>query len=181
MGKILKIREVGDMILEEVCKEVEPNYILSDEIKNIIDDLKETLEYSTGYGIACPQIGVLKRIIILKAKKESVSYEDAQDIPLTIMINPVWKKITDDTDIQYEGCMSVPNIRGKVRRYKEINVKYYNELGEKIQEKINGFYARLIQHECDHLDGIVFLDKVEKPHGFATTQMINKYDLKNKI
>ena len=94
------------------------------------------------------------------------------------MINPTWKKLTEDTDVQYEGGMSVPSISGKVERYKNIELTYYNEDGEKIVKQINGFLARLVQHECDHLDGIVFLDKVKRPNGFATKENIEKYNLR---
>lgn len=76
--------------------------------------------------------------------------------------------------------MSVPIIRGKVERYKNIELTYYNESGEKIVQQLNGFFARLIQHECDHLDGMVFLERVNEPNGFATIEMINKFNLKQE-
>ena len=150
------------------------------EILDIIEDLKATLEFGTGLGIAAPQIGVNKRIIVVGAKKENIKYNDAEEIPITAMINPIWKKISEDTDIQYEGCMSVPVIRGKVERYKNIELTYFNENGEKIVRQVNGFFARLVQHECDHLDGIVFLEKVKEHNGFATVDSINKYNLRDK-
>lgn len=138
------------------------------------------MEFGTGLGIAAPQIGVNKRIIVVGAKKENIKYNDAEEIPITAMINPIWKKILEDTDIQYEGCMSVPVIRGKVERYKNIELTYFNENGEKIVRQVNGFFARLVQHECDHLDGIVFLEKVKEHNGFATVDSINKYNLRDK-
>lgn len=177
MGKVLKIREVGDPILEKECDEVDIKNINKD-ILEIIEDLKSTLEFGTGLGIASPQIGVNKRIIVVCAKKENIKYNDVEEIPITAMINPAWKNLLEDTDIQYEGCMSVPGIRGKVERYKNIELTYYNENGEKIVKKISGFFARLVQHECDHLDGIVFLEKVKGPNGFATVENINKYNLR---
>ena len=76
--------------------------------------------------------------------------------------------------------MSVPTIRGKVERYKKIELTYYNEKGEKIVKEISGFFARLVEHECDHLDGIVFLEKVKGPNGFATIENIKKYNLRNE-
>lgn len=121
-----------------------------------------------------------KRIIVVGAKKIYIKYNDAEEIEITAMINPNWKKVSDDTDVQYEGCMSVPSIRGKVERYKNIELTYYNENGEKIVKKLNGFFARLVQHECDHLDGIVFLEKVKEHNGFATKENIDKYNLRNK-
>ena len=96
------------------------------------------------------------------------------------MINPVWKKVSEKTNIEYEGCLSVPSIRGKVERYKKIEVNYYNEKGEHIEKTVQGFTARDIQHECDHLDGIVFLERVTGHDGFATKEMIKKFDLRNK-
>lgn len=179
MGKVLKIREVGDPILQKKCNEIDIKNI-NREILDIIEDLKATLEFGTGLGIATPQIGVNKRIIVVGAKKENIKYNDAEEIPITAMINPIWKKISEDTDIQYEGCMSVPVIRGKVERYKNIELTYFNENGEKIVRQVNGFFARLVQHECDHLDGIVFLEKVKEHNGFATVDNINKYNLRDK-
>lgn len=179
MGKVLRVREVGDPILEKLSEDVDVNNI-NEEILDVIEDLKETLEYGTGLGIAAPQIGINKRIIVVGAKKENIKYDDAEDIPITAMINPTWTKLSEDTDIQYEGCMSVPTIRGKVERYKNIELTYYNESGEKIIKQLNGFFARLIQHECDHLNGIVFLDKVKEKNGFATVENIKKYNLREK-
>ena len=179
MGKVLKVREVGDPILEKQCDEVNIKNITEDII-DIIEDLKSTLEYGTGLGISAPQIGIDKRIIVVGAKKKNIKYNDAEEIPITAMLNPTWKKLTEDTDVQYEGCMSVPVIRGKVERYKNIELTYYNEKGEKIVKKSNGFFARLVQHECDHLDGIVFLDKVKGPNGFSTKENIDKYNLRNE-
>ena len=177
MGKVLKIREVGDPILSKISNDVDVKNI-NEEILEIIEDLKTTLEFGTGLEIAAPQIGINKRIIVVGAKKEDIQYNDAEDIPITPMINPSWKAITKETDVQYEGCMSVPIIRGKVERYKDIELTYYNENGEKIVKQLKGLFARLIQHECDHLDGIVFLDKVKEKNGFATVDNINKYNLR---
>ena len=126
MGKVLKIREVGDPILTKICDKVDIKNI-DENVFDIIDDLKTTLEFGTGLGISAPQIGVNKRIIVVGAKKENVKYNDAEEIPITAMINPVWEKISDETDIQFEGCMSVPSIRGKVERYKNIKLTMKKE------------------------------------------------------
>ena len=177
MGKVLKVREVGDPILNKISDEVDIKNI-DEYILDIIEDLKSTLEFGKGLGIAAPQIGINKRIIVVGAKKENIKYNDAEEIPVTAMINPTWIKLSKETDIQYEGCMSVPSIRGRVERYKNIELTYYNEKGEKIVKQLNGFLARLVQHECDHLDGIVFLERVKEKNGFATVDNINKYNLR---
>lgn len=176
MGKILKIREIGDPVLGNICEEVDVKNI-DKEIMDNIEDLKATLNFTDGFGIAAPQIGINKRIAIIQVNKEKCSYKNCEDVPTTVMINPIWKEISKKTDIQYEGCLSVPSVRGKVERYTNIEVTYYNEQGEKIVKEVSGFTARDIQHECDHLDGIVFIEKVKGPNGFATKEMINMFNL----
>lgn len=179
MGKVLRIREVGDPILTEKCKDIDIKNI-NQEILEEIEDLKETLNFTEGFGIAAPQAGINKRIVIIQINKEKCTYKDCEEVPTTVMINPTWKKLSNETEIQYEGCLSVPTIRGKVERYTNIEVTYYNEKGEEITKQVKGFTARDIQHECDHLDGIVFLEKVIHPNGFATIGMINKFNLKEE-
>ena len=176
MGKIIKVREVGDPVLNKISEQVDITNIDKDII-DIIDDLKATLEDGVGLGIAAPQIGINKRIILVGAKKENVRYNDAEDIPLTAMLNPRWEKLSDETDIQFEAWLSVPAIAGKVERYKDISLQYYNEQGERIEKQIHGFFARLIQHECDHLDGFTLLNRVTEKEGFATKENRKKYNL----
>ena len=173
MGKIIKVREVGDPVLNRISEEVDITNI-NDDIIDTIEDLKATLEDGVGVGIAAPQIGINKRIIVVGAEKENVRYNDAEDIPLTAMINPKWEKISDETDIQFEACLSVPSISGKVERYKNIKLEYFNEQGEKIEKEVHGFFARLIQHECDHLDGFTLLNRVTEKDGFSTKENVKK-------
>ena len=179
MGKVLKIREVGDPILNKISDEVDIENI-NEESLEIIEDLKSTLEFGTGLGIAAPQIGINKRIIVVGAKKKNIKYNNAEEIPVTAMLKKKKKKISKETDIQYEGCMSVPSIRGRVERYKDIELTYYDENGKQIIKQVHGLFARLVQHECEHLDGIVFLEKVKEKNGFATIDNINKYNLMEK-
>lgn len=179
MSRVLKVREVGDPILSIKCKEVDTRNI-NKEILEEIEDLKETLNYTGGFGIAAPQVGIDRRIVIIQVDKEKCTYKDCEEVPTTIMINPTWKNLSEEREIEFEGCLSVPCIRGKVERYTNIEVTYYNEKGERVINQAKGFTARDIQHECDHLDGIVFLEKVKEHNGFATKEMINKFNLKEK-
>lgn len=179
MAKVLQIREVGNPILGIKCKEVDINNI-NQEILDEIEDLKETLNFTEGFGIAAPQAGLNRRIVIIQVDKEKCSYKNCEDVPTTVMINPTWKKLSDETEGEFEGCLSVPNLRGKVERYTHIEVTYFNEQGQKIVKEAKGFTARNIQHECDHLDGIVFLEKVKDHNGFATAENIRKYNLKEE-
>ncbi len=177
MGRVLKVREVGDPILNIKCKEVDIKNI-NKEILEEIEDLKETLNYTEGFGIAAPQAGIDRRIVIIQVDKEKCTYKDCEEVPTTVMINPTWRNISEEIESEFEGCLSVPSIRGKVERYTKIEVTYYNEKGERVIKQVKGFTARDIQHECDHLDGIVFLEKVKDHNGFATKEMIDKFKLK---
>lgn len=177
MGKNICIRTVGDPVLYKKSERVDK---LSLEVLDIIEDLKETLKYSEGFGIAAPQIGINKRIVLINVDSENCTYQDVEEIKDLVLINPVWKNITEEKYSEYEGCLSVPEIKGIVERYYKIELKY---LDEKFNEQIkilSGFSARVVQHECDHLDGIVFLDRVSS-NGFATRKNIQKYNLKDNL
>ena len=165
-GKTLRIREVGDPILSIKCKKVDVKNLTNEDYVDI-EDMKASLDFSGGFGIAAPQVGINKRIIIIKVDKEKCSYKDCEDVPTTVMINPTWKPISEEKYIEFEGCLSVPTIRGK----------YYDESGIRVKKMVSGFTARDIQHECDHIDGIVFLDKVI-PNGYATLDMIKQFELR---
>ena len=177
MGKNICIRTVGDPVLFKKSERVDK---LSLEVLDIIEDLKETLKYSEGFGIAAPQIGINKRIVLINVDSENCTYQDVEEIKDLVLINPVWKNITEEKYSEYEGCLSVPEIKGIVERYYKIELKY---LDEKFNEQIkilSGFSARVVKHECDHLDGIVFLDRVSS-NGFATRKNIQKYNLKDNL
>ena len=102
MGRILKIREVGDPILSTRCEEVDINQI-NKELLEQIEDMKETLNFTEGFGIAAPQVGVNKRIVIIQVDKEKCSYKDCEEVPTTVMINPTWRKLSEEKTIEYEG------------------------------------------------------------------------------
>ena len=118
MGKVLRIREVGDPILGIKCKDVDIENI-NNEILEEIEDLKETLNFSEGFGIAAPQAGINRRIVIIQINKEKCTYKDCEEVPTTVMLNPTWKKLSDNTNIEFEGCLSIPSIR-KDSRYSYI-------------------------------------------------------------
>ena len=177
-GKVLKIREIGDPVLNKKSKNIPLDKIKSKEVREVISNLKETFEYNEGLGIAAPQIGENVNIILVKVEKEKCTYENAEEVPLTIMINPKIKATTDKTDIQFEGCLSLPgNVRGKVERFLEVSVSYYTENGEIVKRKVSGFFARLLQHETDHLNGEIFIYKLTDPRAISTKENINKFKL----
>ncbi|MCX8074004.1 MAG: peptide deformylase [Clostridia bacterium] len=173
-GKVLKLREIGDPILKQVCKQV---YISKKDkkVKEVMANLKTTFEYVGGFGIAAPQIGEDLRIIVIGVDKEKCRYEGAEDVPTTVMINPVISILDEEKTLDYEGCFSVPVIRGQVGRYKKIKVDFYDEKYKSQSWTVEGYTARLIQHECDHLDGIVFMQKVEDMAGVTTIDNLNNF------
>jgi peptide deformylase len=150
---VRKITTYPDPILQKVSRKIEINELQKNEIKTLIADLIETMYQSDGVGIAAPQIGESVKICVI-AKK----FADGFDNDLTL-INPVWQKKTILKESGEEGCLSVPNVYGKVKRYKKISVEAMNEQGKIINFNASKFFARIIQHEIDHLNGVLFIEK----------------------
>jgi len=158
LGKIRKIVQLGRPILRKIAKEVED--IKSQEIQNLINDLILTCIDSQGMGIASPQIGVSKRIFIMASHPNS-RYPHAPKMKPKAIINPEILSYSDEVEKDWEGCLSLPNIRGLVPRATKIEVRYMTQKGEIVQEVLEGFLARIFQHEFDHLNSKVFIDRVE--------------------
>lgn len=155
------IAEIGHPILRKKTLEVPSKKIKSIEISKIIKNLVEVMRLYNGAGLAANQIFYNWRICVLEIKNNS-RYKYLPNIPLKILINPKIKILNYKYTFQsYEGCLSVPNLRGKVERYKKIKVNYYNENAEYKSEIIKGYEAVVYQHEIDHLDGVLFTDKVK--------------------
>ena len=121
----------------------------------LIDDMLETMHALAGAGLAAPQIGVNQRVVIFGIEKNE-RYPEAEVVPLTILINPIIEPLSNEMEDDWEGCLSLPGMRGIVPRYKSIRYQGFNEKGERFQRDVSGFHARVVQHECDHLDGILY-------------------------
>ena len=121
----------------------------------LISDLQDTMHAENGAGIAAPQIGVNQRVVLFGFEKNP-RYPSAEPIPQTILINPQITLLSDQMEAGWEGCLSVPGMRGLVSRYTHIRYSGYDQNGEKIIREASGFHARVVQHECDHLDGILY-------------------------
>jgi len=130
------------------------------EIQQLIETMQGTLASTQGVGIAAPQISVSKRIIII-ASRPTPRYPSAPLMEPTAMINPAFQTLSDTREKDWEGCLSIPGIRALVPRYKEILINYTNQQGVLVEAKLEGFVARVFQHEFDHLEGKVYLDRVE--------------------
>lgn len=155
----LKIAQKGASILEIIAEEVTKEEMGSFWIESFIQAMYETMMQQNGVGIAAPQVYLSKRIIIV-ASKPNVRYPDAPEMSPICMINPVIIEKSEHLLSGEEGCLSVPIERGIVLRSEMINLKYYTQQGEEVIERFEGFPARIIQHEIDHLNGILFVDRL---------------------
>ena len=175
MFKDFNIAQIGHPILRNKTKDIPINEIKSENTQKIIEKMIKTMRKHNGAGLAANQIYEPIRICIIEVL-DNPRYKHLNTIPLKILINPkvIIKKDTA-TFNSYEGCLSVPNLRGKVKRYNTINVTYYNMDAKKITEDIKGLESIVYQHEIDHLDGYLFTDKVEDNSTLVTYENYQKY------
>ncbi len=154
---VREIKQLGEEILKEISELVIAD---SEYIQSVIGDLTDTLRETGGVGIAAPQIGVPLRIIVMEVKKNR-RYPGRSDFPLTVLINPEYQILENTEEIDYEGCLSVPGMRGLVKRHQKIEVRYIDAEMIRRTLTLEGFPARIVQHELDHLNGMSFLNRVE--------------------
>ena len=162
---ILKLREMGDPVLRQKAALV--STISGLKVQTLIQDMLTTVYDVEGLGLAAPQVGTSQRIFII-ASHPNERYPYAPEIPPFAVINPQILAHSIDTEKDFEGCLSIPGLRGIVPRWREIEVTYQTQEGETKQEKMDGMVARIFQHELDHLDGILFVDRVESTHDLYT-------------
>ena len=161
------IAQLGNPVLRQIA---DPIYdIQAAWVQTLIHDLLLTLQNSNGVGIAAPQVSISRRLLIVASHPNS-RYPNAPQMDPTPMINPRIIEHSDHTVKDWEGCLSVPGIRGLVPRYDEITVTYTDPHNQQQTQTLSGFVARIFQHEFDHLDGKVFLDHVEAPTDLITEQ-----------
>lgn len=158
MANIRQIAQLGAPILRQRAAPVTD--IWAPAIQIIINDMRDTLANSGGVGLAAPQIFQSWRIIIVASRPTS-RYPYAPEMQPTIMINPSYRALSEETEKDWEGCLSIPGIRARVPRYKHIAITYTDVDGEPATQTLDDFVARIFQHEYDHLDGLVYLDRVE--------------------
>jgi peptide deformylase len=168
---IKEVLKMGDPRLLVKSESVDPNSISTEQIQNIIADLFDTMRAVNGAGLAAPQIGHNLQIVIFGFKHNS-RYPDAPAIPETVLINPHITILSNAEEEDWEGCLSVPGIRAKVPRYKKIRYQGLNAQGELIDRTVEGFHARVVQHECDHLIGKLFPMRVKDFTNFGFTSVL---------
>ncbi|PCI09306.1 MAG: peptide deformylase [Gammaproteobacteria bacterium] len=139
------------------------------ELDTLIKDLFDTMAAADGAGLAAPQIGVGQRVVIF-GFDDNARYPDENAVPKTILINPKIIPLSDESDDAWEGCLSVPGMRGMVTRHTHIRYTGFDATGNSLDVIANGFHARVVQHECDHLDGILYTQRLSDPKKFGFTE-----------
>ncbi len=161
---VRKILRIGDPRLREVSEPV--TQFDTPELHQLIEDMFETMEAADGAGLAAPQIGVLKRVMIFGVEANP-RYPDAETVPTTVLVNPEFEVLSDDTADGWEGCLSVPGMRGLVPRNTRIRYQGYDQFGRPIEREADGFHAVVFQHEYDHLDGVLYPDRIVQHDKFG--------------
>jgi peptide deformylase len=156
---ILKVARLGHPVLRQRAAPIPPDEIRSADVQRLIDDMVETMREYSGAGLAAPQVHVPRRIAVIEVLGNP-RYPDAPSIPLTVLVNPVVTPLTEEMDEGWEGCLSVPDMRGVVPRYTSVRLEGFDREGQPIDLVAKEFFARVIQHETDHLDGIVYVDRM---------------------
>ena len=165
MSEIRLISTVGSQVLRQRSNNI--NHIADPQIDRLIEDLIATADAANGVGIAAPQVAESIRLFIV-ASRPSPRYPYAPKMEPTAMINPEIIDRSNEIVAGWEGCLSVPDVRGLVARYESIEVRYRTKLGDLVHQELTGFVARIFQHELDHLDGILFPDRVANPADLIT-------------
>ena len=156
---ILKVARLGHPVLRQQAKPLTLDEIRSPDTQRLIDDMIETMREYDGAGLAANQVHTLQQICVIEVLGNP-RYPDAPHIPLTVLINPVVTPFTEEIEEGWEGCLSVPDMRGLVPRYTAVRLEGRDRAGEKIDLVAKEFFARVIQHETDHLKGIVYVDRM---------------------
>jgi peptide deformylase len=160
---------MGEPVLLQVATPIEK--FDTPELHALIRDMEDTMRHMNGAGIAAPQIGVSKRVVIFGVG-ENPRYPDAEQVPYTVLINPVLQPLGDGVEDGWEGCLSVPGMRGVVPRYTRLHYTGFDQFGKPIDRMVSGFHARVVQHECDHLDGILYPMRIQDLTQFGYTDVL---------
>ena len=161
MKEEYEILKLGNPILRRTAKEVSKEEILSENIQNLIDEMWNVMEKAGGIGLAAPQIGISIQLAVIKLESSSDRYENLEDSEEFIIFNPELEVINSEKQGFWEGCLSVPGLRGYVKRPKKLKISYLNEKAEKKEVIVEDFLATVFQHELDHLFGYLYVDRLD--------------------
>jgi len=164
-----EVLRLGDARLLRRAEEVHMFDTL--ELHSLLADMRDTMHALDGVGLAAPQIGVNLRVVIFEVSKNP-RYPDAETVPQTVLINPVLTPLSDAMEEGWEGCLSVPGMRGLVPRFTHLRYQGHDEYGALIDRTVSGFHARVVQHECDHLDGILYPMRIRDMKNFGFSEVL---------
>jgi peptide deformylase len=173
---IRKIATIGNPILRAPTRTLTPDELASRDVQRFIDDLVETMVDANGAGIAANQVYEPVRICVI-CVKDNPRYPYKPNFPLTILVNPQLSFTTEETFMNYEGCLSVPNLRGEVPRFAGVRVRAMDRQGQPLDFEVKGLTAGTFQHEVDHLDGKLFTDRVTDPGTLCTWADFERFQL----
>ncbi|MEX0805784.1 MAG: peptide deformylase [Candidatus Binatia bacterium] len=156
---ILKVARLGHPVLRKLAEPISDQELRSDRMRQFIDDMIETMMEYDGVGLAAEQVHMSKQVVVLEVA-DNPRYPDKPRVPLTVLVNPMITPLTEEFEEDWEGCLSIPDMRGKVPRYKTVKVQALDRHGAQVEFVAIGFHARVIQHEWDHLNGKVYLDRM---------------------
>lgn len=171
---ILKIAHIGHPVLRQPAKAVTKEELLSVEMQAFIDDLIDTMRDADGAGLAANQVYNPVQICAIEVR-DNPRYPYKPNIPLTVLVNPALEPASEESFDNYEGCLSVPNLRGVVPRSVSVRVRAWDRFGQPIEEVVHGLKACTYQHECDHLAGKLFVDRVTDPTTLCTWQEFDRH------
>lgn len=163
---VRKVLRMGDPRLQQIAEPVSD--FGTEALRRLLEDMCDTMRAASGAGLAAPQIGVPLRVVIF-GFKHNARYPDAGEVPETVLINPKITPVGDVIEESWEGCLSLPGLRGCVPRFSQISYTGRDETGALIARMVGGFHARVVQHECDHLDGILYPMRMRDMRKFGFT------------
>jgi len=173
---------MGHPVLRRKARPLPPAEITAAPVQRLIDDLTQTMLEYNGVGLAAPQVHEELRLFVAQVVRDHEDEEDdeTRKPEILALINPEFKPASRHVEVDWEGCLSIPDLRGLVPRYRDISVKAYDRTGRQIELQASGFMARIIQHETDHLDGVLFLDRMKSFESLTFIEEYVKYHAKRE-
>ncbi|SEK45975.1 peptide deformylase [Pseudoxanthomonas sp. GM95] len=166
---IRDIVRMGEPVLLQLAEPVE--HFATGELRDLVDDMFQTMVQANGVGLAAPQVAVSKRVIVF-GFEQNPRYPDAPAVPRTALFNPVIEPLSDELEDGWEGCLSIPGLRAVIPRFKRIRYTGWNAEGQRVDQIAEGFHARVVQHEVDHLDGILYPSRIKDFSTFGFTDVL---------
>ena len=163
------VLKMGDPRLFELSKPV--TAFDKPELHQLIQDMRDTMDALNGAGLAAPQIGISLQVVIFGVTRNP-RYPDAEEVPYTVLINPNIEPLDQEMEEEWEGCLSIPGMRGLVPRYRHLRYQGYDQYGKIIERTVSGFHARVVQHECDHVQGILYPMRIRDMRNFGYSEVL---------